>query len=209
MQRFGEVYFEFADPDGLKLEIVAADQAAAFQPWKGAPVPADLQLRGFHSVTLAEAGYERTGALLTAQMGWKLLGDEGGRFRYQAPGAGAASLVDVLCQPGARHGLPGSGTVHHLAFRVGDDAVQREWRKKLAGWGYHVSPVMDRSYFHSIYFREPGGILFEIATEPPGFATDEPAATLGGALMLPPQFERERSRIEKILPALRTAPATG
>jgi catechol 2,3-dioxygenase-like lactoylglutathione lyase family enzyme len=207
MQRFNEVYIEFPDPDGLPLEIVVADQSKAFQPWSKAPVPADMQLCGFHSVTLSEAGYELTQALLSLQMGWKHVSQSGGRFRYRAPGAGPASLVDILCQPGARHGLPGSGTVHHVAFRVQDDEAQQMWRKTLVDRGHNVSPVMDRSYFHSIYYREPGGILFEIATNPPGFATDESTEAMGTGLMLPPQFEGMRRKIEQSLPPLNSAPA--
>lgn len=202
MQRFEEVYIEFSDPDGLKLEIVLADQAAAFQPWTRSPVPVDLQLRGFHSVTLSESGYERTQALLTHQMGWTLLKEGAGRFRYQAPTQEPAALIDVVCQPGGRHGLPGTGTVHHIAFRVDDDAAQVAWRKTLVELGYNLSPVMDRSYFHSIYYREPGGILFEIATNPPGFAVDEPLDSLGSALKLPAQYERMRKEIEAALPSL-------
>jgi len=205
MRRFDEVYIEFEDPDGMKLEIVAADQAKAFQSWTGSTVPAEMQVRGFHSVTLSEAGYELTQALLTHQMGWTALREAGGRFRYQAPGGGPAALVDVLCQPGARHGLSGTGTVHHVAFRVDDDAAQLAWRKNLVGHGYNLSPVMDRKYFHSIYYREPGGILFEIATLPPGFAADEPAETMGTALMLPSQFEPMRHEIEAHLPPLNAA----
>jgi glyoxalase family protein len=205
MQRFNEVYLEFADPDGMPLEIVVADQSKAFPPWAKAPVPAEMQLCGFHSVTLSEAGYELTQALLSAQMGWTQVSQSGGRFRYQAPGAGPASLVDILCQPGARHGLPGAGTVHHVAFRVPDDEAQRQWRKTLVDRGQNVSPIMDRSYFHSIYYREPGGILFEIATNPPGFATDESAEAMGTGLMLPPQYESARQRIEKSLPPLGAA----
>jgi glyoxalase family protein len=203
MQRFDDVYLEFSDPDGMILEIVVADQATAFQPWSRSPVPEAMQFRGFHSVTLAEASYERTQALLTHQMGWTLLRESGGRFRYQAPGAGPASLVDILCQPGARHGLSGTGTVHHVAFRVPNDAAQLAWSQALAEFGLSVSPVRDRTYFHSVYYREPGGILFEIATEPPGFALDESPEALGSALMLPPQFESLRAQIEKHLPALR------
>jgi glyoxalase family protein len=202
MERFGEVYIAFEDPEGLGLEIVAADQSAAIQPWSGSPVPPAMQLRGFHSVTLSEAGYERTQALLTTQMGWTLLKQSGQRFRYQAQDAGPASIVDILCQPAARHGLPGGGTVHHVAFRVADDASQREWRGKLASSGYNVSPVMDRTYFHSIYYREPGGILFEIATDPPGFVVDEPLDQLGTKLLLPDQFNHMRQEIEKSLPPL-------
>ncbi|HUG12843.1 MAG TPA: ring-cleaving dioxygenase [Opitutaceae bacterium] len=205
MQRFDEVLIAFEDPDGLKLEIVVADQSAAFKPWPGSPVPAAMQLSGFHSVTLAEAGYERTQALLTTQMGWKLLRQSGDRYRYQAPGAGPASIVDILCQPGARHGLQGSGTVHHVAFRVDDDPAELAWRAKLTGFGHNVSPVMDRSYFHSIYYREPGGILFEIATNNPGFTVDEAPDALGSALKLPPQFEPIRKEIEAHLPPLTSA----
>jgi len=207
MQRMDEVYIEFADPDGMKLEIVAADQTAAFQPWDRSPVPPEMQVRGFHSVTLSEAGYELTQALLAHQMGWSLLKEKNGRFRYQAPGAGPASLVDILCQPSARHGLFGTGTVHHIAFRVADDEAQLAWRKTLVDLNYNLSPVMDRTYFHSIYYREPGGILFEIATNSPGFAVDEPAATMGTALMLPPQYEIARKQIETILPPLKLDPA--
>jgi glyoxalase family protein len=204
MERFGEVQIAFEDPDGLPLEIVVADQSKAFQPWSKSPVPADRQLQGFHSVTLSEAGYELTQVLLMQQMGWTLVKQSGSRFRYQAPGAGPASVVDVLCQPGARHGLSGSGTVHHVAFRVENDDSQRTWRKTLVEKGYNVSPVMDRSYFHSIYYREPGGVLFEIATNPPGFATDEPIETLGSSLRLPPQYESRRKEIERVLPPLQS-----
>lgn len=202
LERFGEAYLEFEDPDGLKLEIVHTAQAGSFQTWSKSSVPADKQLRGFHSVTLAEAGYERTQALLTHQMGWALVKECGGRFRYQAPGAGPAAIVDVLCLPAARHALPGTGTVHHVAFRVDDDSAQLQWRGTLAGLGYNVSPVMDRTYFHSIYYREPGGILFEIATNPPGFGVDESSDTMGAALMLPRQFEPHRQEIEANLPPL-------
>jgi catechol 2,3-dioxygenase-like lactoylglutathione lyase family enzyme len=204
MERFDEVLIAFEDPDGLKLEIVVSGQPAAFVPWSGSNVPAAMQLRGFHSVTLAESGYERTQALLTTQMGWTLLKQSGDRYRYQAPGAGPASIVDILCQPGARHGLQGNGTVHHVAFRVEDDAAEIAWRSKLTGFGYNVSPVTDRSYFHSIYYREPGGILFEIATNNPGFTVDEAPDALGSALKLPPQYEPIRKEIEAYLPPLTT-----
>jgi catechol 2,3-dioxygenase-like lactoylglutathione lyase family enzyme len=203
MQRFDEAYIEFEDPDGMRLEIVGADQAKAFQPWIGSPVPAEMQLRGFHSVTLVEAGYELTQALLTKHMGWTPLRQSGERFRYQAADGGPAALVDVICLPSAQRGRSGTGTVHHVAFRVDDDDAQLAWRQKLVGLGYNLSPVMDRNYFHSIYYREPGDILFEIATTPPGFAVDEPAETMGSALMLPAQFEPIRNQIEAHLPPLK------
>ena len=186
----------------MKLEIVVADQTAAFQAWEGSPVPPVMQLRGFHSVTLAEAGYELTQALLTQHMGWTLLRESGGVIRYQAPGGGPASIVDIVSQPNARHGLPGVGTVHHVAFRVDDAAVQLAWQRKLMGDGYSVSLVRDRNYFRSIYYREPGGVLFEIATNPPGFAIDESPDALGSELKLPPQYESSRKDIEAVLPPL-------
>lgn len=200
MQRFDEVYLEFADPDGIKLELVIADQAAAFQPWAASPVSAAMQLRGFHSVTLAESDYALTDALLRHQMGWTKQREAAGRIRYQAPGAGPAACVDVICFPAARSGLPGNGTVHHIAFRVSDAPAQIAWRADLEQWGHHVSPVKDRGYFQSIYYREPGGVLFEIATDGPGFAIDEPAETLGSDLKLPAQFEPARAQLEKLFP---------
>ncbi len=208
MQRFDEVYVEFDDPDGMKLELVVADQASAFTPWSQSPVPPAMQLRGFHSVTLAEDGYERTHALLTREMGWTFSGQSGERFRYRAPGNGPAAIVDVLCLPGAKVGVAGMGTVHHVAFRVPDDNAQETWRQSLAENGHNISPMRDRTYFHSIYFREPGGILFEIATDTPGFAHDEPAETMGERLMLPDQFEPMRRRLEGLLPVLKPAPGS-
>jgi glyoxalase family protein len=200
MQRFDEVYVVFEDPDGLQLELVVADQAAAFHPSTRSSVPAALQLRGFHSVTLAENDYALTHALLSHQMGWTQLRESSGRTRYQAPGGGPAALIDVLSLPAARHGLPGAGTVHHIAFRVADAAAQSAWRESLVQLGYHVSPIKDRGYFQSIYYREPGGVLFEIATDTPGFALDESPDALGSALKLPPQFEAARAQLEKQFP---------
>lgn len=202
-KRFGEGVIEFSDPDGLGLEIVAAEGPPPAAPaWGKSPVPAEHALCGFHSVTLSEAAQGATDAVLAGQMGYEAMGEEGGRFRYRAPGAGAASLLDILVQPGGRPGLQGAGTVHHIAFRVGDETSQLGWREKLARSGLSVSPVMDRSYFHSIYYREPGGVLFEIATDGPGFATDEKAESLGERLMLPAQYEAARSQIERSLPPL-------
>lgn len=205
--RFDETYIEFADPDGLKLELVVADQSAAFTAWANSPVPAAMQLRGFHSVTLAESGVGPTQALLTNQMGWTLVKEQDSRFRYRASTVGPASLVDVIHAPGAPGGLPGTGTVHHMAFRVDSDATQQAWLNQLREMGYHVSPVKDRTYFHSIYYREPGGVLFEIATNPPGFTVDEPAGTMGTSLKLPEQYEPLRTQIEKALPSLKSTAA--
>jgi catechol 2,3-dioxygenase-like lactoylglutathione lyase family enzyme len=200
--RFGEDVLGFEDLDGMALEFVATPTPGGGATMDG-PIPAENAIRGFHGVTVSEEGYEKTARLLSDVMGFRTDGHEGNRFRYRT-GAGAfASVVDLLCVPDARHGTLGAGIVHHVAFRTPDDVQQREWRSRIAGLGYNVSPVMDRQYFRSIYFREPGGVLFEIATDLPGFAADEPADRLGTKLMLPPQFERHRSELEAKLPPVR------
>ena len=202
VKRFDESVLSFADPDGLRLELVASpaehERIAA-----GGPIAGEHAIRAFHGVTLAEEGYENTARLLTEVLGFRADGNEGNRFRYRAAADGAASVVDLLCAPDAPRGTMGTGVVHHVAFRTLDDAQQADWRSEIVRLGYNVSPVMDRTYFHSIYFREPGGVLFEIATEQPGFAVDESPARLGTRLMLPQQVEPLRERLEKLLPRLR------
>jgi catechol 2,3-dioxygenase-like lactoylglutathione lyase family enzyme len=199
--RFGEQVLGFTDPDGMRLEIVATAAAGGQAP-NGGPVPAEHALRGFHGVTLSEEGYEKTARLLTDVMGFVESGGEGNRFRYRSAGGGLAAVVDLLCVPDGRAGAMGAGVVHHVAFRTPDDDQQAGWRQEVTRLGYNVSPVMDRSYFHSIYFREPGGVLFEIATDNPGFAADEPVDHLGTTLRLPPWMEPRRAEIERIVPPL-------
>lgn len=198
--RFGEPVLSFADPDGLRLELVGAAAPGGDTPAAG-PVPAAHAIRGFHGVTLAEEGYEQTARLLTGELGFRADGEEGNRFRYRAGGEFAA-VVDLLCVPDARRGSMGAGVVHHVAFRTPDDEQQEAWRARIARRDYNVSPVMDRTYFHSIYFREPGGVLFEIATDPPGFTVDEAAEALGTQLRLPPWLEPHRAELERALPPL-------
>jgi hypothetical protein len=135
-------------------------------------------------------------------MGFTFVGSEGNRFRYKGAGHGAGAIVDVLCTPDGQPGRLGAGAVHHIAWRTPDDQRQTAWRADLVKLGYNVSPVMDRSYFHSIYYREPGGILFEIATDTPGFFIDEPREHLGERLMLPREYESRRPAIERALPSL-------
>jgi glyoxalase family protein len=192
LKRFGENVLPFRDPDGLPLELVEADDPRP--AWKEGRVPEEAAIRGVHGVTAHEEGYERSAELLTSTLLFKKIGQEGNRFRYQAGEAGG--FVDLVCTPDAPHARGGAGTVHHVAFAVPNDSDQIAWRKTLAGAGMNVSPVLDRQYFHSIYFREPGGVLFEIATDEPGFATDEPKASLGEALKLPPWLEGARAQIE-------------
>jgi len=201
--RFAERVVGFADPDGMRLEIVGTGNPRG-QPWTKGPIPAERAIRGFHSVTISEEGYENTARLLTDVMGFSFVAGEQNRFRYRA-GDNFASTVDLLCVPDGREGGMGAGVVHHVAFRTRDDAQQAAWHKEIARLGFNISPVMDRSYFHSIYYREPGGVLFEIATENPGFSVDEPVEQLGARLMLPPPLERFRAEIERVLPKVRLA----
>lgn len=201
--RLGERALRFNDPDGIALEIVAVPQPGG-EAWSAGPIPVEHAIRGFHGVTISEEGYESTAKVLTELMAFKAAGSEGNRFRYRAANDhGLASTVDLLCVPDARRGEMGAGIVHHVAFRTPGDAQQAAWRSRIAQAGLNVSPVMDRNYFHSIYYREPGGVLFEIATENPGFAVDEPVNQLGTKLMLPAQYERHRAEIESIVPKLR------
>jgi glyoxalase family protein len=202
--RFGEEVIRFTDPDGLLLELVTSDSIAQVESWADSTVPAEHSLRGFHSVSAALEGYERTAQLLITSFGYRLVKESGNRFRFVAPSeSGAGRIVDLLCMPDSRAGHVAAGSVHHIAFRAKDDHEQLQWREHLVGLGYNVTPVIDRTYFHSIYFREPGGILFEIATEPPGFTLDEPIEELGSKLRLPPWMEAARPQIEQVLPPIK------
>ena len=205
--RFDEKVIAFRDPDGLLLELVTDPQAAERPAWQGGPVPAERAIRGFHSVTLWEEGYERTAELLTETMGLRLMANEENIYRYAATETsgdqGPGTLVDVRCAPGFWRGRVAAGTIHHVAWRTPDDAAQLRWRERLVALDLNVTPIIDRTYFHSIYFREPGGVLFEIATVPPGFTVDESADALGTSLKLPPWLEPEREAIQATLPPVR------
>ncbi len=201
-RRFDEEYFTFEDPDGMKLELVTTKGADEGDGWISGPVPTEYSIGGFHSVTLELPAIENTAQLLIGTMGYQFHGTEGNRTRLVNPHGGTGSLIDLVEQPGGERGRPGAGTIHHIAFRTPDDANQSAWHESLVADGLHVSPVMDREYFHSIYFREPGHVLFEIATDPPGFATDETVETLGTTLKLPSMYERHRKDIEAALPKL-------
>ena len=207
--RFGEEVIRFTDPDGLLLELIASDSFGKTESWidPAAAGPAEHSLRGFHSVSAALEGYERTAKLLTESFGYHLVKESGNRFRFVAPSeSGPGRIVDLLCMPDGPPGAIAAGSVHHIAFRAKDDAEQLQWREHLVELGYNVTPVIDRTYFHSIYFREPGGILFEIATVPPGFTLDEKLDELGMHLRLPSWMESARSQIEQVLPPI-TIPA--
>jgi glyoxalase family protein len=203
--RFGEDVLAFNDPDGIPVEIVAVT-ADARTGWTHGSVPPEHALRGLHTAELTVRAAEPTERLIAGEMGYRLVRREGNRARFEAGRGGSGTYIDVIADATTRPGLGGVGTIHHIAWRVADDADQAGMHERLSAAGYHVSPVRDRNYFRSIYYREQGGILFEIATETPGFPDDEPVASLGTALKLPPQFEPHREEIEQRLPALRAAP---
>jgi glyoxalase family protein len=207
--RFGEEVIRLVDPDGLVIELIAVAAGvspANIEPWPDSPVPAERMIRGFHSVSAALEGYERTARLLTESFGYRLIDESGNRFRFSSSDDSAPGrIIDLLCQPDTAMGRVAAGSVHHIAFRAKDQAEQLQWREHLVDLGYNVTPVMDRDYFHSIYFREPGGVLFEIATEPPGFTLDEKLEELGTHLRLPPWLESARAQIEEILPPIQVS----
>jgi glyoxalase family protein len=202
LTRFGEKVLAFSDPDGLPLELVATTESDPRIPAPHPEVPPEKGLRGFHSVTLTVGVEERTATVLTQDMGGRLLAREGDRGRYTIGDGGPGTYVDLLAAPSLPPGHSGLGTVHHVAFRTPDDAGQLQAHTALTARGFNVSPVMDRCYFHSIYYREPNGVLFEIATDGPGFTVDEPLAELGRTLKLPSWYEPNRTEIEAHLPRL-------
>jgi len=210
-QRFGAEVLSFDDPDGMRIELVASGAAADVRFWEAGPIPAAHALSGFHSVTLSLEEVEPTADLLIDQMGYTFAGQEGNRHRFVGGPDSLANTLDILQNASQPEAMPeeavfGAGSIHHIAFRVPTDAMQLEYQSSLRAAGFEVTPVRDRSYFHSIYYHEPGGVLFEIATETPGFAIDEPVDTLGEALKLPEWFEPTRSTIEQGLPPLSLKP---
>lgn len=206
MIRFGAQTLALRDPDGLRIELLAEPGLDATPAGAGFDViPAERAIRGLYSVVLCGEAPERTARLLTETFGYEQVGEETGRRRFRARQGGSAGIIDLLCQPERMPGRMGAGTVHHVAFRARDDEALLAWRKVILDLGFDVTPVLDRQYFHSIYFHEPGGVLFEIATDPPGFAVDEAPQALGTALKLPPWLEPQRAQIERRLPPLREA----
>jgi glyoxalase family protein len=200
-KRFEEEVLTFADPDGMKLEIVGHDNHGEANPWSDSAIPPEHAIRGFFGVALSLYSAEATAEVLAA-MRFRKIAEEKNRLRFAAEGDALGNHIDLHVLPQGRHGRLGAGSVHHIAFRAADDASQLEWRTKIEEASLEVTPVLDRSYFHSIYFREPGGVLFEIATDPPGFAIDESFDTLGEALKLPEWLEPDRGAIEKALPKI-------
>ena len=202
-RRFGEPVLSLTDPDGLLVDLVASPGAAGIAGWTEGPVSPEHAIRGLHGTTLWEDGETGTAEFLVDTLGLEAAGEEDGLLRFQAPGSGIGSVVQLRRAAGFWRGADGVGTVHHVAFRATSEPAQREQRAEIEARGIEITPVIDRRYFRSVYFREPGGVLFEIATEGPGFTLDEPPAELGGRLMLPPEYEARRREIEEMLPVLR------
>ena len=201
--RFGTDALVLADADGIELELVA-DVSPKFRwvPWPDGPMDRDHAIRGFHSVTMTVAEATETVALLVETMGFRKAGQEGRRTRFETGEGGQGSIIDVVESSEGPEGEESIGTVHHVAWRAADSAHQAEWREALMKAGRNVTPVIERYYFKSIYFREPGGILFEIATDGPGFTVDEPVESLGSTLSLPPWFDVRRDVLDETLPPI-------
>jgi len=201
-EKFGEQYLTFLDPDGLKLELIVSKTEDPRTPWTTAEVSADVATKGFHTVTLTLASIKATAEILTDVFGYTLLESHVNRHRYVTDTVQGAAYIDLVEVPGEARSVTAGGSVHHIAFRVQNDEAELYFRKKLIEKGMQPTPQIDRDYFHSVYFREPGGVLFEIATDNPGFTVDEPLAELGTKLKLPKQHERLRSQLEASLPPI-------
>lgn len=201
---FGAEVLPFEDPDGLVGELVAepTTKETAAGVARHRDVPAEYAIRSFHGVVLDVAAPDATAKVLTNLLGFEPLGEEGGRLRFRAGADEVGAVVDLLATGSGERGLMGAGSVHHVAFRARDDEEQQVWRDVIARAAIHVTTVQDRNYFRSIYFREPGGVLFEIATDAPGFTVDEPEEELGRHLKLPPQYEGSRAELESRLQPL-------
>ncbi len=201
--RESESVLAFRDPDGMLLEIVAAPGAEARPAWADAPgITHDDAIRGFHSVTLWVDDGVPTERVLVTTLGFRAVAEAKGVHRFAAGDGGVGTLVDVRATGGFVQGRSGAGTVHHVAFRVPDDAAELAVREQVVAAGLHPTGVLDRHYFRSVYFREPGGVLYELATDMPGFAVDEPVDKLGHSLQLPPRYEPHRAQIEAALPPI-------
>lgn len=201
-ERFGEQYLSFQDPDGLHIDLIEPELEDNRKPWETNEVKASVATKGFHNITLTLKDIKATAEILTDIFGYTLLTQEGNRYRFITHAIRGAAIVDLLELPEMPAGYNAAGTNHHVAFRVKDDNIQMEFREKIASKGLNPTPKIDRDYFYSVYFREPGGVLFELATDNPGFTVDEPLSELGTQLKLPNQFEGARLQIEKVLPVI-------
>jgi len=203
--RFGDSALRFTDPDGLLLELIESTQLDNVDLKYDSDVPKKSAIHGFHSPALEVQRAEKTEGILRL-LGFDLIDEGASRKRFSVNPKSTSACVDLVERPDGQFGINSAGTVHHIAFRCADELEQLHWREQIAARGLHVTPVIDRFYFHSIYFREPSGILFEIATEGPGFTADESATHLGETLKLPPQYEQHRAEIQRTLPPILIGP---
>lgn len=201
-QRFGEQTLAFKDPHGLQLALVETADERLFVPWENSPVPSECQLRGMHAVQLWERQLGPTETVLTELMGFSQVGSEDGWQRYGVEGGVSGALIEIKELPDERRGQWGTGSVHHVAWRVKDSEEQMALREMLLRAGLRPTPQIDRFWFKSVYYKEPGGVLFELATDGPGFDRDEDMEHLGEQLILPPWLEPNRNEIEAALPTL-------
>src|SRR5712691_3972139 len=201
-KRFGETVLPLRDPDGMRLALVAVNAADAIAGWSNGDVPPEHAIRGLHGVTLMVEADEATANVLTDALGFRAAAREGNLRRFVAGAEKLGAVVDIRTAEGFLAGHQGAGSVHHVAFRAADDAAQSDMGKAIRAQGLRPTDQINRCYFRSVYFREPGGVLFEIATDDPGFTRDEPKESLGTALKLPPWYEERRAAIEKALPPL-------
>jgi len=198
-EKFGEKYLTFLDPDGLKLELIESKTGDNRKGWETDEVKADVATKGFHNITLTLNDIKPTVEILTEIFGYKLIDQDVNRYRYATDAVENAAIVDLVELADEKRGLNANGTVHHVAFRVKNDEILMHFREKIEAYGLSITPQIDRQYFHSLYFREPGGVLFEIATDNPGFTVDESLEELGQNLKLPAQYESQRASIENHL----------
>jgi glyoxalase family protein len=203
IERFGETYLPFKDPDGLQLSFVTPVEFDERNGWGSGQVNATNATKGFYNTTLTLRKIDETAKILTDILGYRLLLQEGNRYRFTTDSIPTANMIDLLEDPSGKKGTNTAGTNHHIAFRVSDENVQMYFREKILARGLQITPQINRDYFFSVYFREPGGVLFEIATDNPGFTVDEPLSALGSTLKLPKQYESSRKEIEKFLPFLK------
>ncbi|MGY3213551.1 ring-cleaving dioxygenase [Mucilaginibacter sp. HD30] len=201
-EKFGDKYLTFLDPDGLKLELIEAKANDNRKGWETDEIKAEHALKGFYNITITTNKMQPTADILTNVFGYRLLEQNVNRYRFITDAVDTANIVDLVEVAGEVAGHVAGGSVHHVAFRVENEEVLMQFRDKIVALGLHITEKIDRNYFYSLYFREPGGVLFEIATDNPGFDVDEPVAELGSHLKLPAQYESRRDEIEAVLPKL-------
>jgi len=201
-EKFGEQYLSFLDPDGLKFELTVPKTPDTREPWTTDEISAENAMRGFHHITITSNKMDATAKILTDIFGYKLLEQHVNRYRFVTDAVENAAIVDIVEIPAEIAGHVAGGSVHHVAFRVENEEVLMQYREKIVNAGLHITEKIDRNYFYSLYFREPGGVLFELATDNPGFSVDEPVDELGSGLKLPAQYEAHRQEIEQSLPKL-------